>query len=246
MSIRMYSNDFVPKYVEGKWIWNNDRQQIDFQKKKRNESLDYIPKSVSWTKFKKNMNQAEETLFVENFWRKPTTKDSDVIIIQDIKNLVLFLAIGDCVNNRFMEFIHIPIVDGFLNDVIIYFEYYLKFLEFLLTRRKRGVSTESKLRDKQTMAIEVALSEYLDQYRIILAREYCQILLGADGAKRFHHMANPMKESYRDLDCNLMETFISFCVQIAWIAMHRHNFDTIGGTMLTPFNLNGINSPLIS
>lgn len=228
MSIRLFSNDFVPKYVDGKWVWNERQQQIQFLKNRRDESLEYIPKSVSWTKFKKCMNQAEEILFVEKFWRKPSSKDSDVIIMQDIKNLVLFLAVGDGMDGRFVEFFHAPIVDEFLNDLIIYFEYYFKFLEFLLVQRKRGDSTESKLRDKASMAMEVALSEYMDQYRIILAREYCQILLGADGARRFHHMANALKLSYKDLDLNLMETFASFCVQIAWIGMHRKNFDAIG------------------
>lgn len=177
------------------------------------------------------MNQAEEIVFVEKFWRKASSNDSDVIIIQDIKNLVLFLAIGDCVNGRFVEFFHAPIVDEFLNDLIIYFEYYFKLLEFLLAQRKRNDSTESKLSDKVSMAREVALSEKMDQYRIILAREYSQILLGADGARRFHHMANPLRLSYKDLDLSLMETFTSFCVSIAWIGMHRKNFDAIGEPM---------------
>lgn len=241
MSIRIFSNDFVPKYVDGKWIWNNDRQRIQFKSKKRDESLEYIPKSVSWTKFKSCMNQAEEILFVEKFWRKTSNKDSDVIIIQDVKNLVLFLALGNCVNNRFVEFFHTPIVDEFLNDLIIYFEFYFKFLEFLVTQRKRGDTTESKLRDSDAMATEVALSEYLDQYRIILAREYSQILLGANGAKRFHHMANPLKLSYKYSDLNLMETLTSFCVQIAWISMHRQNFDAIGEP-----NVSNVHLPTIS
>lgn len=229
MSIRIFSNDFVPKYASGKWIWNNDLKQIQFQKKK--ELREHIPTSVSWVKFKKCMNQAEEIVFVEKFWRKASSNDSDVIIIQDIKNLVLFLAIGDCVNGRFVEFFHAPIVDEFLNDLIIYFEYYFKLLEFLLAQRKRNDSTESKLSDKVSMAREVALSEKMDQYRIILAREYSQILLGADGARRFHHMANPLRLSYKDLDLSLMETFTSFCVSIAWIGMHRKNFDAIGEPM---------------
>lgn len=235
MSIRIFSNDFVSKYVDGKWIWNKELQQIQFRKQKRNKSRDCISKTVSWTKFKTCMNQAEEILFVEKFWRKASSKDSDVIIVQDIKNLVLFLAIGKNVDGRFMTLFHAPVVDEFLNNLIIYFEFYLKFLEYLLMQRKRGDSTESKLRNKQTMATELALSEYLDQYRIIVAREYCQILLGADGAKKFHHMANPLRLSYMEMDKILMETFTSFCVQIAWIAMYRRNFDAIGELKLINF-----------
>lgn len=237
MSIRIFSNDFVPKYADGKWIWNNDLQKIQFHKKKRDKSLEYIPKSGSWTKFKKCMNQSEEIVFVKKFWRKASSRDSDVIVIQDIKNLVLFQAAGNSVDGRFVDFFHTSIVDEFLNDLIIYFEFYFKLLEFLLTRRKRNDSTQSKLSDKDAMAIEMALSEYMDQYRIILAREYCQILLGGDGAKHFHHMANPMRISHKELDLHLMEAFYSFCVQIAWIAMHRQNLDAIGMTYYLVFNL---------
>lgn len=227
MSIRLFSNDFAPKYVSGKWIWDEKKERIRFEANKYDESLEYLPKNASWIKFKNSMSQAEEVLFVKRFWRKPSTKDSDVIVLQDVKNLVLFLARGD-VDRRFVKFFHTPIVDEFLNDLIIYFEYYFKFLEYLLSKRKHGETVESKLGDKGAVATAVALSEYMDQYRIILSREYCQILMGADGAQPFHHMANPLKTSYKDVDMNQMELFASFSVQVAWIAMHRRNFDAIG------------------
>lgn len=65
-------------------------------------------------------------------------------------------------------------MDKFLNVIIIYFEYFLKVVKFLCERRKE-MQELGKIRTLDSIKIEEAVSDYLGQYRLLVAREYAQV-----------------------------------------------------------------------
>lgn len=177
--------------------------------------------------FKTSITDAEQALFNSIFRRPKESRSSDAITIQDIKNIVLFLLKSERLNPKFIDFFHTETVDTFLNDLITYFEYFLKLLEFVVVRRDEMHGPERKARNSDSDRVEQMLSEYMAQYRILLGRSYSKILLGEGDVATFHHMANKMHKSYSEQDRHLTELFFACCKQIVWIAMHRRAFDEI-------------------
>lgn len=180
MSIRIYKADqIVPKYYNGKWKWNSKTETCEFEYTGAPATPDHAilaPEIKFGIQFKDYMSQLEETIFRNEFVRPHYSKDSDVITIQDIKNIVLFLC-DTQITNKFVDFFHTPTVDQVLNDLIIYFEYFLKVVEFLLIRRDE--SKMGKVRNLDSAHIEKMLGEYLCQYRLILARDYSKVSIWA-------------------------------------------------------------------
>lgn len=171
------------------------------------------------------MDEIEEDMFLEQFARPDYSKDSDVITIQDIKDVALFTAPPNSFSRNFIKFFHLPTVDEFLNDLIIYFEHFLKLVEFLMIRRDE---VQTKILDMRSVRLERMLAEYLVQHRLILAREYSKIVLGYKDTANFHHLANKSKQSKTEKDSTFYETFMCFCTRIVWIAMHRKSYAVIG------------------
>lgn len=98
-----------------------------------------------------------------------------MITIQDIKDVAFFTASSKAMSKRFIHYFHTEIIDEFLNALIIYFEYFLKVVEFLLIRRDEVNGENGKIRNMETVHIEQMLAEYLLQYRLVLAREYAKV-----------------------------------------------------------------------
>lgn len=168
-------------------------------------------------------------IFNKKFARSKTSLDADVIILQDIKNLVLFLSSENQFSNQFIEFFHRETCDQFLNDLIIYFEYFIKIVEYLLIRRDEmsGSDGMCKIHNFNSVNVDRMLSEYLSQYRLILAREYSKIIIGVDDTYPFHHLHNKQKKSLMNKDRLFFETLISYATRIVWIALHRRAFTVI-------------------
>lgn len=229
MSIQLFNNNFVPKYENGKWIWNEISKKFEFKPNRNKQNSSIVRDPTTSVVFKNNITQIEEMTFIRKFQRFSKSRDSDVIILQDIKDLVLFLASFDRLPKNFIDFFHANTTDEFLSDLIIYFAYFLKLWEFLLIGRDEA-SCESKQnpRNADTERIESLLSEYLSQYRLMLARDYSKLLLGENDSSPFHHMKNKMNTSYSEKDRNLFETLLSFSIEIVWIAMHRKKYKIIG------------------
>lgn len=177
------------------------------------------------------------------FVRPNSSNDSDVITIQDIKNLVLFLVLPNQISNQFIEFFHCDTVDQFLNDLIIYFEYFLKIVEFLLIRRDEmsNVDGRSKIHNMHSISIDRILSKYLSQYRLILAREYSRIIVGAGDTQQFHHLNNKQQKSLTNKDRSFYEILICVATRIVWIGLHRRAFAVIDSEINRLFRSNHFN-----
>lgn len=229
MSIQIYQKNFVPKYENGKWTWNDATNKLEFKSNRIVQKTSKTAPSTTSIGFKKGLTQSEEIIFIRKFQRSPRSKDADVIILQDIKDLLLFLAPANKMFNRFIDLFHTYAVDDFLSSLIIYFEYFLKIWEFMLIRRDEVTRKfKRKVRNVDTGKVEVTLSEYLSQYRLLLARSYSRLLLGEGDSTGYHHMNNKMNTSYSGKDRHLIETLITFAIECVWIAMHRKNYKIIG------------------
>ncbi|XP_073811938.1 protein phosphatase 1 regulatory subunit 36-like [Musca autumnalis] len=186
---------------------------------------DYI--IVGGYKFKRTLNQVEEMIFCQEFQRPDTTHDSDVILIQDIKNLVLFLAPTEMTTKNFVNFLNTESVHSLFKALIIYFEYFIKILEFTLIRREEMVGERAQMQNQDSIEIKRIFSAHLSQYRLLLAREYSRILLGNGDMNKFYHMKPVVNISLSMKDQQFHECFLAFCTVLVWIAMHRKSFPVI-------------------
>lgn len=171
-------------------------------------------------KFSSYIDEAEEKIFLEIFQRPKNLSphDSDVITIQDIKNLTLFTSSSRSRNGSmkdFIEFLHTSPFDEFLHATIFYIDHFLLTLEFLLIRRDE-TSSEGKIKDLLSMRIERFLSKQLSDRRLLMARQYSQILI-----------QQSKKLSTMKKDLIFYESLIDFATQCTFIAMHRRAFNAI-------------------
>lgn len=217
----VFNVNFRPKFAHGQWHITDEPPNLKYF------SAGKMSPSDSNTLFKQKITQGEEILFRAKFQRPKSSRDNDAITIQDVKNLVLFLVQPKRLTTRFIEFFHTETVDIFLNDLVIYFEYFLKLLEFMQIRRDEMQSPDHKTRNLNSNWIEQMLSEYMVQYRLLLARSYSKIILGENDVKQYHHMANNLHKSYSEKDRLYIELFYACCKQFVWIAMHRRVYNEI-------------------
>lgn len=227
--LRLYNvTTAIPRYCSGQWNFHPRQERFEFHREndEKSPACDIpAPRLIYGLQFKDYMDEIEENLFRQRFRRRETSADSDVITIQDIKDVALFTAPVGSVPAICVEFLHTETFDTFINDLIIYFEYFLKLVEFLMIRRDE---LKSKMRNAQSLRIERMLAAYLVQYRLILAREYSRIIMGTGDVSRFHHLANKSKQSNTLKDSLFSETVLSLCMRILWIAMHRKSYKVIG------------------
>ena len=176
MSLRIYNpTTVIPKYCNGQWKWNKQTEKFQFEQTTQPsleaEAALKAPRIKFGIQFQDFMNEINENMFQQIF-RRDDGKDLDVITIQDVKDVALFMAPPSKIGHMTIEFFHTESFDRFANYLIIYFEYFLKVIEFLLIRRD---DVKIKVRDMKSVKIERMISEYLVQYRLMLAREYSRV-----------------------------------------------------------------------
>uniref|UniRef100_A0A1A9W7T9 Uncharacterized protein n=1 Tax=Glossina brevipalpis TaxID=37001 RepID=A0A1A9W7T9_9MUSC len=226
--IRIYNDDFVPKYVNGHWGWNAEKDclQFDSHTKDTREGGNEIIVTCGF-KFLASLNQVEELIFRQEFQRPPTTYDADVILLQDIRNLATYLAPPEIVNEEFCEFVNTKTMHTFLKALIIYFDYFLKVVEFILIRRDEIHGDKAQIQSTESNELKRVYSANLAQYRLLLAREYSNIVLGMNDVKKFHHIAPIINISWSIKDRAFHETILAFSTQVVWITLHRQDFTLI-------------------
>lgn len=225
--IRIHIDNFVPKYVNGNWYWDDLKECLEFDY--RSSATKNVEDTIvtGGYQFKLEIDQVEEVIFRQEFQRTDTTHDADVILIQDIKNLVMFLAPSEILTKEFVHFMNKRSVDAFLKALIIYFEYFLKLVEFTLIRRDEITGEEAQIQSNESTEIKRIYSAHLSQYRLLLAREYSNIVLGNGELKKFYHIKPIVNISQSIKDKSFHESFLAFCTQVVWIAMYRRDYPTI-------------------
>jgi hypothetical protein len=172
------------KFKDGFWTFRNEKGKLKFHSNiNRNakfpESQLIEEMGISFTDY---MDQAEEAIFREIFQRPKDFVDSDVVTLQDIKNVALF-TIRSPMNcgiqkpsTYFISMVHTNAYDRFLYNLIVYIDYFLMIVEFLLIRRDELNSEENpKFCDTYSVKVEEFLAKQLSDRRILIAREYSKV-----------------------------------------------------------------------
>ncbi|XP_023297407.2 protein phosphatase 1 regulatory subunit 36-like [Lucilia cuprina] len=227
--IRIHTDNFVPRYVNGTWIWNDDEENLHFDSReeasKEVSKEEYI--NIGGYKFLATINQLEEMIFRQEFQRPDTTHDYEAVLLQDIKDLVMFLSPKEILTKDFIYFLNTKTVHQFLKALVIYFEYFLKFVEFILIRRDEIRGEKAQIQSEESTEIKRIYSKHLSQYRLILAREYSEILLGNGEMRKFYHLKPIVNISQSIKDKAFHEGFLAFCTNFVWIAMFRRDLELI-------------------
>lgn len=231
MSFLALHRDKKHKYKNGLWTWQSpyDDDQLDVIKLKFNAHTNEKGNSADkkddlhdddftlvGLTFADYIDEAEEKIFREVFMRPSSLYDGDVITIQDVKNLSLFI-IKSTTTCDLIEFLHTSEFDEFLHAAIFYMDFFLLVLEFLLIRRDE-TNLEGKVRDTLSMRVERFLSKQLSDRRLLMAREYAKML---EKRRRMRRKLTAEK------DLMFYECLIDFSIQCTFIAMHRRAFNAI-------------------
>lgn len=166
------------KFKSGYWTWCEHEVKLKFHS---HEPADDDKKAKNHSravdvglKFAEHIDVAHEKIFLEIFQRPSYFYDSEVVTVQDIKNLALF-TLNTKVMRRFIEFVHCETFDKFLHSVIFYIDMFLMVLELLLIRRDQ--EAKGQIRDNFSIKAEQFLSKRLSDRRVLIAREYSKVSL---------------------------------------------------------------------
>ncbi|XP_023167939.2 uncharacterized protein LOC111597449 [Drosophila hydei] len=224
---RLHIDTAAPKYQSGKWYWDEKADRLHFQQFYDLENANDRFIDTNGYKFLRTINQEEELIFREVFARPDTTFDSDTVVINDVRDLVLFLMPKEFMSLKFLEFMHTPAVHRLLHALAIYFEYFLRMVEFLLIRRDELAGKMAQVQSEQTNEMKRIFSTNLRQYRMLVARSYSAIILGRGELKKFYHTKEVFNISSKIKDLYFYEYFLAVCTQIVWITMHRRAYYVI-------------------
>ncbi|XP_034485641.1 uncharacterized protein LOC117790332 [Drosophila innubila] len=225
--IRIYADTYVPKYHSGKWSWDAKSDKLHFEPHNDLEDARERYIETNGYKFLRSINQEEEMIFRQQFVRSEATFDTDTVVINDVRDLVLYLMPKEFLTMKFLEFMHKPAVHRLLHALIIYFEYFLRLVEFVLIRRDELAGDMAQIQSEQTNEMKRIFSIYLSQYRMLVARNYSVILKGEGDMAQFYHMKEIVNISATIKDKYFHEQFLAVAIQIVWITMHRRAYNVI-------------------
>jgi len=170
------------KFKDGQWTWNEAGAKLKFRpfsedNEEDNLALAAASKGRPGLQFKRNIDEVDEKIFREVFMRPNSFYDGHVITIQDIKSTALFLAKSQ-VPRDLIEFVHTETTfDKFLHATIIYIDFFLSVLEYLLIRRDD--ISEGKSRDTHSINVERFVSKRLSDRRCLVGKEYSKVVVAS-------------------------------------------------------------------
>ncbi|XP_017083671.1 uncharacterized protein LOC108116358 [Drosophila eugracilis] len=217
---RVHVDNYAPKYYSGKWSWDSEKDCLHFQAHNDLENARERFIMTNGYRFLRTMDQEEELIFRQEYVR-PKSNNSDTVVLRDIRDLVLYLMPREFLKYKFIEFMHQPVVHSVLHALVIYFEYYLRMVEFVLIRRDE---LHGQVQSAQTNDMKRTYSVYLSQYRMLIARNYCEVIKGKGSMSKYYHMKEVSNISATIHDKCFHEQFLAVAIQIVWICMHRRAY----------------------
>ncbi|CAH0397452.1 unnamed protein product [Chilo suppressalis] len=222
-------DDFNTPYSDGHWEWSDKEKILIFLSNQTRTDEDFQSHTTAVYKngpveFSDDLDLLEQQRFRKRYQRKYEGED-DVIILQDIKDVVLFTAPTCILNNTIIKILHLQSCERFIRALILYCQYFLQVSDIM---NNRLIEAESKVRTGVSLSVEISYRNNLEDLRLLVAKEYCNFILGAQDYKPFHHMGTDKKsKSLSNKEAFIFESLISIFVQIIWIALGRRAFNTI-------------------
>ena len=170
-----------------------------------------------------------QSKFRKYYQRKLSSNGTnDVVLLQDVKDLVFFL-LASPLNLEIIGFLHLGLVDRFMRALIIYLQHYLVTWQELGAKR---AATAKRAANPLAGGARVERAEEMRALRLLLAREYADLLKGCEKeAKRYHHAgAGEMThaQSRPEKDIRMFEGVIQFAHRVAWITLERKHKELMG------------------
>ncbi|XP_075972886.1 protein phosphatase 1 regulatory subunit 36-like isoform X2 [Anticarsia gemmatalis] len=174
--------------------------------------------------FRDDIDVFEQLRFKKRYQRKccPT----DVVTLQDVKDLALYTAPPRFLDRDVINILHLASTERLIRASIMYSQYYLQITDVL---KKRTSELLEKIPSPSSKIIEDVYRENLEDFRLLVAKEYCGFITGAGEFAKYHHMGRSKTKTCPLLkkDRVLFETIVRIIIQIIWIALGRKSFDEI-------------------
>ncbi|XP_035431920.2 uncharacterized protein LOC118263835 [Spodoptera frugiperda] len=223
-------DDFhIGLYENGHWAWDDGEDQMTYvshiHAQVEEDPADFYYAPSNHMQFREDVDLIEQMRYRRYFQRKLLPGQPDIISLQDVKDLVIYTAPVNFLSIKLINMLHIPTGERFLRALILYCAYTLQVTDKMVLRNRE---LDTKVRTADSGILEDELRDNLSDLRVLVAKEYCVILTGADDMKPFHHMG-PMKNkrSLLGKDAHSFEIFIRMCIQIVYLALGRRHLHQI-------------------
>ncbi|XP_013134588.1 PREDICTED: uncharacterized protein LOC106100311 [Papilio polytes] len=233
-------DEFVLRpFEQGHWEWSEDAKQLMFMREVKTIDIDVQevqPQSIRKMEFKYEVDLLEEQRFKKHFQRQLI--EEDVVKLQDVKDIVLFCAPKPLITRDIINVLHMRVMDRFLRALIFYCQYYLQVASIMADRI---LDLQSKIKTTFGKKIEERYEENLRDVRLLLAKEYCSMLLGTGEYLKYHHNKLGTAKSLSKRDSVVFESVLRISTHIAWIALGRKSFQQIELEIQRVFKSNTFN-----
>ncbi|KAJ2942869.1 hypothetical protein O0L34_g15059 [Tuta absoluta] len=216
-------------YENGRWYWSDVEGCLLFMADVNvipiEEAVVCTPKVPLSAFTFKQIDVIEQMRFKKRYQRKLKPNEPDIITLQDVKDLALYMAPLAMLSASLINILHIPTTERYIRALILYCHYFLQIGQVMAERVQE---LQFKIRTPISDEIETTYRRNLADLRSLVAKEYCFFLMGIQDTSMFHHMGkNKKSKSLSDKDARASETFTLMCTQIVWLALGRRSFNTL-------------------
>ncbi|XP_050671290.1 uncharacterized protein LOC126969771 isoform X2 [Leptidea sinapis] len=209
-------------YENGHWEWDMSNEKLMFYCDLPPSEEEEVVKILKKIDFRDDIDVLEQHRFKKFLQRK--TEVDDVVTLQDVKDVVIFTAPMSALSPEIIGILHMPPTERFLRALILYTQFFIQVSDEM---NHRTLELERKIRTENGVQVELKYREDLEDLRLLVAKEYCIIILGGEGLDRFHHMGPRKKLSLSKRDIIFFKNFTRIAIQIVWIALGRKCFKQV-------------------
>ncbi|XP_035431791.1 uncharacterized protein LOC118263737 isoform X3 [Spodoptera frugiperda] len=213
-------------YENGHWAWDEKVNALVFKSDLPEEPPDapqLATAILGSVEFREDIDLNEQNRFRKRMQRK--AEPDDVVTLQDVKDVVLFTAPIKILKPYLINLLHLPATERILRALIFYCQYHLQTSD---TMNNRTIELMTKIRTERSVEVEMHYMDNLEDLRLLVAKEYSNLINGSGEFAKFHHMGPSKKmRSMNRKESFLFETFVRMSIQIIWIALGRKSFDEI-------------------
>ncbi|KAJ8726989.1 hypothetical protein PYW08_015386 [Mythimna loreyi] len=216
-------------YEDGHWAWDDHTQALVFVSDLPPVTIEavQIPSKAPTgaIEFRDDIDLIEQLRFKRRYQRKVKPGEIELVTLQDIKDIAIYTAPIHILSPLLIDLLHLATTERFLRALIFCCAYYLQIADEMSFRM---FERATKIRTQNCEILENEYQRNLSDLRLLVAKEYCVLLIGGADLKKFHHMGSQKKRrSLSDKDARLFETFMHMAVQIVYLALGRRNYRQI-------------------
>ncbi|CAH1635191.1 unnamed protein product [Spodoptera littoralis] len=178
-------------YENGHWIWDDKVNALVFKSDLPEEPPDapqLATAILGSVEFREDIDINEQNRFRKRMQRKP--EPNDVVTLQDIKDVVLFTAPIKILKPYLINLLHMTGTERILRGLIFLCQYHLQTSE---TMNNRTIELLSRIRTDRSEIVEMRYMENLEDLRLLVAKEYSNMINGSGEFEKFHHMGPSKK-----------------------------------------------------